>query len=107
MLDSLERMPREFKRVSILVGAILLALLPLVELVDHWESFGADPEFVSVCTVLGIAFAMCLLVRAAVLRVVKYFRVVFLLPFQSSSFLHSAAVIIQTVFPRIRDPLRL
>ena len=100
-------MPHDFKRVLILVGAILLALLPLVELVDDWESFGSDPEFVSACTVLGIAFALCLLVRAAVLRVVKYFRVVSLLPLQSSSFLHSAAFIIQTVFPRIRAPLRL
>ena len=100
-------MPRDFKRVLILVGALLMALLPLVELVDHWESFGANPEFVSVCTVLGIAFALCLLVRAAVLRVVKYFRAVFLLPNQSSSFLHSAVVIIQTVFPRIRAPLRV
>ena len=100
-------MPRDFKRVLILVGAILLALLPLVELVDHWESFGADPEFVSVCTVLGIAFALCVLARAAVLRLVKYFRAVFLLPVRSSIFLHSAVVIIQTVFPRIRAPIRI
>ena len=100
-------MPRDFKRVLILVGALLLALLPLVELVDHWESFGADPEFVSVCTVLGIALALCFLVRAAVLRVVKYFRAVFLLPNPSSSFLPSPVVIVQTVFPRIRAPLRV
>lgn len=100
-------MPRDIKRVLILVGALLLALLPLVELVDHWESFGADPEFVSVCTVLGIAFALCLLVRAAVLRVMKYLRVVSLLPNPSSSFLHSAVAIIQTVFPRIRAPIRV
>ena len=100
-------MPRDFKRVLILAGAILLALLPLVELVDQWESFGADPEFVSVCTVLGIAFALCLLVRPAVLRLVQYLRAVFLLPIRSSSFLHSAVVIIQTVFPRIRAPIRV
>ena len=100
-------MSRDFKRVLILVGALLLALLPLVELLDDWESFGANPEFVSVCTVLGIAFALCLLMRAAVLRVVKYFRAVFLPPVRSSTFLHSAAVIIQTVFPRIRAPLRV
>ena len=100
-------MPRDFKRALILIGALLLALLPLVELVDHWESFGADPEFVSVCTVLGIAFALCLLVRAAVACVVKYFQPVFLLPVRSSSFLHSAVVIIQTVFSRIRAPLRV
>ena len=100
-------MPRDFKRVLILVGAILLALLPLVELVDHWESFGADPEFVSVFTVVGIAFGLCVLARAAVLRVVKCFRAVFLLPVRSSIFLPSAVVIIQTVFPRIRAPIRI
>ena len=100
-------MPRDFKRVLILVGALLLALLPLVELVDHWESFGANPEFVSVCTVLGIAFALCLLVRAAVVGVLKYFQPVFLLPARSSSFLHTALVIIQTVFPCIRPPIRV
>lgn len=100
-------MPRDFKRVLMLVGALLLALLPLVELVDHWESFGADPEFVSVCTVLGVAFALCVLVRAAVLRVVKCFRVLFLLPVRLSSFPRSAVVIIQAVVPRIRAPIRV
>ena len=100
-------MPRDFKRVLILVGAILLALLPLVELVDHWESFGADPEFVSVCTVVGIALALCLLLRAAVLQIAKYLRAVFLLPVRSGVLLHSSAIIIQTVVPRIRAPIRI
>ena len=100
-------MPRDFKRVLILVGAILLALLPLVEFVDHWESFGSDPEFVSACTVLGIAFALCLLLRAAVLQVVRCLRAVFLLPVRLSESLHSAVDAIQTVFPRIRAPIRV
>ena len=100
-------MPRDFKRVLMLVGALLLALLPLVELVDHWESFGADPEFVSVCTVVGIVFALCILVRAAVLRVVKYFRTLFLLPMRSNSVVHAAVVLTQTFVPRIRAPIRV
>ena len=100
-------MPRDFKRVLVLVSAVLLALLPLVELVDHWESFGSDSEFVSVCTVLGIAFALCLLLRAAVLQIAKYLRAVFPLPARSGVLLHSAAIIIQTVVLRIRAPIRI
>jgi len=49
--------------------AIMLALLPLVELLDHWESFGSDPEFVSVCTILGIAFGLL----AALRRAIRYY----------------------------------
>lgn len=100
-------MPRDFKRALILVGVILLALLPLVELFDHWESFGSDPEFVSVCTVLGIAFALALLFRAALVRLVKQLQTVFHLPLCSAEKLHAARLIVQFLFPRIRAPIRI
>ena len=90
-----------------MLGAILLALLPLIEFVDRWESFGSDPEFVSVCTILGIAFALVMLIRSAVLQLVARLRTVLLLPAQSTSLLRSSAVVIQTVFPRIRAPIRI
>ena len=51
-------MLRGVQKPVLLTLAIVLALLPLVELVDHWESYGSDPEFVSVCTVLGVAFGI-------------------------------------------------
>lgn len=100
-------MPRDFKRALIMLGAILLALLPLIEFVDHWESFGSDPEFVSVCTVLGIALALVLLIRSAVLSIVNRLRTVLQLPAQSARLLHSSVAVIQTVFPRIRAPIRV
>lgn len=90
-----------------MLGAILLALLPLIEFVDHWESFGSDPEFVSVCTVLGIALALVLLIRSAVLSIVNRLRTVLQLPAQSARLLHSSVAVIQTVFPRIRAPIRV
>ncbi len=90
-----------------MLGAILLALLPLIEFVDHWESVGSDPEFVSVCTILGIALALVLLIRSAVRHLVNHLRTVFVLPSQSSKLLHSAAVVVQTVCPRIRAPIRV
>ena len=100
-------MPRNFRRALIMLGAILLALLPLIEFVDHWESFGSDPEFVSICTGLGIAFALVLLIRSAVLHLVKQFRTLLRLPAQLTSPLYCSAVVIQTVFPRIRPPIRI
>lgn len=100
-------MPRDFRPALTILGAILLALLPLIEFVDHWESFGSDPEFVSVCTVLGIAFALMLLIRTAILHLVNRLRTVLLLPAQSTGPLHSWDDVIQTVVPRIRAPIRI
>ena len=64
-------MNRGFQRTLLMVLAIVLALLPLVELVDHWEFYGSDPEFVSVCTVLGIGFGILLAFRRAILSCLR------------------------------------
>ncbi len=90
-----------------MLGAITLALLPLIELVDHWESFGSDPEFVSVCTILGIALALVFLIRSAILHVVNRFRTLLLLPTQQASPLYTSVDFVQTIFPRIRAPIRV
>ena len=88
--------------------AVLLALLPLIELVDHWEAYGSDPEFVSVCTVLGIAVGSVLLFRRA-------FRAPFrgLMSDRRFSFLRSVVVVhlatdvVPTVSPPVRAPIRI
>lgn len=90
-----------------MLGAIALALLPLIELVDHWESFGSDPEFVSVCTILGIALALVFLIRSAILHVVNRFRTLLVWPIPQASPLCSSADFVQTIFPRIRAPIRV
>ena len=64
-------MNRGFQRTLLMVLAIVLALLPLVELVDQWESYGSDPEFVSVCTVLGNGFGILLAFRRAILSCLR------------------------------------
>ena len=90
-----------------MVLAIMLALLPLVELVDHWESYGSDPEFVSICTILGIAFGILLAFRRAILYCLRR-----LLPkrfsiSQSAVPAEFPPVLIQLVLPRIRSPIRI
>ncbi len=87
--------------------AIMLVLLPLVELVDHWESFGSDPEFVSVCTVLGVAFGMLVAFRRAILGCLRR-----LLPMRfalsaGSLLVSVSAEILQVIFPRVRAPIRI
>jgi hypothetical protein len=65
---------REPKRALLTVLAIALTFLPLVELVDHWESYGSDPEFVSVCTVLALAVGMLFICRRAILSCLRRIR---------------------------------
>lgn len=100
-------MPRDLKRALTILGAILLALLPLIELVDHWESFGSEPEFVSVCTILGIALALVFLIRSAMLHVVNRVRTLLLWPAEQASPFYTPVDLVQTMFPRIRSPIRV
>ena len=50
-------------RRALLVATIIVVLLPLVELGDHWESYGSNPEFVSVLTVAAISLGFLLFRR--------------------------------------------
>lgn len=87
--------------------AVLLALLPLIELVDHWEAYGSDPEFVSVCTVLGIAVGSVLLFRRAFrapFRRLLSDRFLFL---RSVVAIHFATDVVPTVSPPVRAPIRI
>lgn len=100
-------MLREHKSALLMVCAILLALLPLIELIDHWETYGSDPEFVSVCTVVGIAFGFALLFRRAILYLSSR-----LLPgrfsFSGSTVaIHFSPDVLPTVSPPIRAPIRI
>jgi len=109
-------MPTGPQRALLIALAILLAVLPLVEIVDHWEivdqweSNGSDPEFVSVCTVLGIAFGSLLLLRRAILYCLYWLSR--LLPRRFSLRPSAASVVIspddaQVIFARIRAPIRI
>ena len=100
-------MLRGVQRPVLLTLAIVLALLPLVELVDHWESYGSDPEFVSLCTVLGIAFGILLAFRRALLSCLR--RLVSR-RFSLSRLAVPTSIspdVIQAVFVRIRAPIRI
>ena len=100
-------MLRGVQRAVLIAFAIVLALLPLVELVDHWESYGSDPEFVSVCTVAGIAFGLLLAFRRAILRSLGRLLTRRFSLSQSVLSTASSPDVIQAVFLRIRAPIRI
>jgi len=94
-------------RRALLAAAIIVALLPLVELGDHWESYGSDPEFVSVLTVAAVCLGFLLFRREIVFGLRRLL---------ASS--HSAArlagpvsclllPLIQDGLPDIRAPIRI
>lgn len=100
-------MLRSVPRAVLFALAIVLVLLPFVELVDHWESYGSDPEFVSVCTVLGIGFGLVLAFRRAILaclqrRWPRRFSLS-LSPIPT----HQSPDIVDSVLTRIRAPIRI
>ena len=100
-------MNRGRQRILLVALALVLALLPFVEVFDHWESFGSDPEFVSVCTVVGIAFGAIFVLRRAILACLgRLWPNRFSLG-QSLSLTPISATVIQAVFPRIRAPIRV
>ena len=100
-------MLRGLQRVSAIAFAMLLALLPLIELVDHWESYGSDPEFVSVCTILAIAFGFLLLFRRAILYALSRVLTSCFSLNESAMRIHFLPDSIQEISPRIRAPIRI
>ena len=100
-------MLRQHKSALLMACAMLLALLPLVELVDHWETYGSDAEFVSVCTVVAIAFGFALLFRRTILYLSSR-----LLAGRCSFSGSTVAIqffpdVVPTVSPPIRAPIRI
>ena len=87
--------------------ALVLALLPFVEIFDHWESFGSDPEFVSVCTVVGVAFGIIFALRRAILSCLRRLWPTRFSFGQLATPAAKSADVILIVFPRIRAPIRI
>ena len=87
--------------------ALVLALLPFVEIFDHWESFGSDPEFVSVCTVVGVALGFVFAVRRTILSSLRRLWPRRFSLSRSSTPAPISPATIQAVFPLIRAPIRI
>ena len=93
-------------RRALLVAAIIVVLLPLVELGDHWETYGSDPEFVTVITVAAICLGFLLFRR----DVVCALRRLVTLKIALRDVLRvgwSPSLIIQDESPPIRAPIRI
>lgn len=105
MIGSREAMSCRFRR-ALLVLAIVVVLLPLVELGDHWESYGSDPEFANVVTVAAICLGFLLFRREIVLalrRLLLPAPIAVRLPGQFYSLLG----LVQVRLPDIRAPIRI
>ena len=93
-------------RRALLVSAIIVALLPLVELGDQWETYGSDPEFVHVITVAAICLGFLLFRReiAFALRRLLIFTVTLC---KSLKVGWSFSLLVQDHPPPIRAPIRI
>ena len=100
-------MRRSVPKLVLLVLAIALAVLPLVELVDHWESYGSDPEFVSVCTVAGIAFGILFAFRRAIVSCLSRLLPRLFSLSQLQALAPRSPDFPQAVFTPIRAPIRI
>ena len=99
------RMSFWLRRVLLAI-AILVALLPLVEVGDKWESYGSDPEFVNVITVLAVAGGF-LLFRREIATGLRRFRILPRLIRRSIRIPLSSVTVIQDSLPLIRSPIRI
>lgn len=93
-------------RRTLLVAAVILVLLPLVEVGDHWETYGSDPEFAHVITVAAVCLGFLLFRRdiAVALRRLLIVNVTLreVLQVRGASFL-----LVQDNSPPIRAPIRI
>ena len=93
-------------RRALLVAAIFLVLLPLVELGDQWETYGSDPEFVTVITVAAIC-AGFLLFRRDVVCALRHLATLKIALREALSVGWSPSLIIPNESPPIRAPIRI
>lgn len=93
-------------RQALLVSAIILALLPLVEMGDHWETYGSDPEFVTVITVAAICFGF-LLFRRDVVCALRRLLILKVALREALRIGWSPSLIVQDNPPTIRAPIRI
>ena len=93
-------------RRALLVAAIILVLLPLVEIGDRWETFGSDPEFVHVITVAAICLGF-LLFRREIACALRRLLIVTVAMREALKLDSLSPLPIQDSPPRIRAPIRI
>lgn len=93
-------------RRALLVAAIILVLLPLVELGDHWETYGSDPEFVHVITVAAICLGF-LLFRREIALALRRLMVISVSLREGLNVAWSSSLLVQDRAPPIRVPIRI
>ena len=94
-------------RRALLVLAIVVVLLPLVELGDRWESYGSDPEFVNVITVAAICLGFLLFRREIVVALRRLLLPPLIAPRMRGQFNRLLLGLIQVRLPDIRAPIRI
>ena len=93
-------------RRALLVAAIIVVLLPLVELGDHWETYGSDPEFVHVITVAAICLGF-LLFRPEIAFALRHLTAISISLQQGLKVAWSSPLLVQDSPPSIRAPIRI
>ena len=93
-------------RRALLVAAIILALLPLVEIGDHWETYGSDPEFVHVVTVAAVCLGFLLFRREIVVALRRLLSVNVTLR-EALQVNGASFPLVQDNSPPIRAPIRI
>ncbi|HYM74873.1 MAG TPA: hypothetical protein VE377_02755 [Candidatus Dormibacteraeota bacterium] len=93
-------------RRALLIAAIVLVLLPLVEIGDRWETFGSDPEFVHVITVAAICLGF-LLFRREIVCVLRRLLTINVAMREALNVDCLSPLPIQDSPPRIRAPIRI
>ena len=93
-------------RRALLASAIILALLPLVEIGDHWETYGSDPEFVHVITVAAVCLGF-LLFRREIAVALRRLLIVNVTLREALKVSASSSLLVQDDPPPIRAPIRI
>ncbi len=93
-------------RRALLVAAIILALLPLVEVGDHWETYGSDPEFVHVVTIAAVCLGF-LLFRREIVVALRRLLIVNVTLREALKVSWASFLLVQDNSPPIRAPIRI
>ena len=93
-------------RRALLIAAIILALLPLVEVGDHWETYGSDPEFVHVVTVAAVCLGFLLFRQKIVVALRRLLSVNVTLR-EALQVNGASFLLVQDNSPPIRAPIRI
>ena len=93
-------------RRALLLAAIILVLLPLVEIGDHWENYGSDPEFVHVITVAAVCLGLVLFRREIAIGLRRLLIVNVILR-EALRVSWASSPLVQDNSPPIRAPIRI